>query len=47
MARYTPEPMRKEQNEVYQERKEENWRKNVRGKRPHKRKLRKKWVGWL
>ena len=46
-ARYTPKPTRKGQNEVYQDRKEENRRKNVRGKRPHERKLRKKHTGWL
>ena len=37
----------KKQNEVYQDWKEENRRKNVRGKRPHERKLRKKQTGWL
>ena len=35
------------QNEVYGDWKEENMRKNVRGKRPHERKLRKKQTGWL
>ena len=47
MARYIPKPTRKGQNEVYQDRKEENRRKNVRGKRPHERKLRKKQTGQL
>ena len=46
-ARNTPKPTRKGQNEVYQDRKAENRRKNVRGKRPHERKLRKKQTGWL
>ena len=46
-ARYTPKPMRKGQNEVYRDQKEENRRKNIRGKRPHKRKLRKQQTGWL
>ena len=46
-AKYTPKPMRKGQNEVYQDQKEENRRKNGRGKRLHERKLRKKQTGWL
>ena len=46
-AKYTPKPMRKGQNEVYQDRKEENRRNNVRGKRLYERRLRKKQTGWL
>ena len=46
-ARYTLKPTRKGQNKVYRDWKEENRRKNVRGKRRHERKLGKQQTGGL